>query len=390
MNCSIKQQQTTIGYNSIPNAIADDETAAVPLGTPTSTTTMTMGHRSSKRMLAIVAIMMLLLMVAGGAVWMRPDDGLSYDHATGSLNTAVDVVHAAGVLGSDIDLSSNAGRDLTKEEFNGLCRHFLLVSPKGDKVAPSKFYKNPIITLGISPADAEIVCAVWIHALEVAAIGGGDDDGDDGTKKVRRDLEILRNDRKLKQCDSSGPLPEYEPAQDPHLGPNPLNNMHGDSGLSDTTNYNAPTPNGKDYDNTNTTILRYVKTQSQCYTTAFNSAADRIVLLCHTIPYLDCLQKSSAACTKVTGTVLILANRTNTISCWSDPQCDPIEVLDTINLTGKGRAAGIYFYVNNNDIAVVANGTYDINHIYSRISCHYITSYYIHTMKTTATKGNSA
>ena len=304
-----------------------------------------------------------------------------------------DVVDAAGVLGSDIDLLSNAGRDLTKEEFNGLCRHFLLVSPKGDKVAPSKFYKNPIITLGISPADAETVCAVWIHALEVAARGGGDDDGDDdgddGTKKVRRDLEIVRNDRKLKQCDSSGPLPEYEPAQDPHLGPNPLNNMHGDSGLSDTTNYNAPTPNGKDYDNTNTTILRYIKTQSQCYTTAFNSAADRIVLLCHTIPYLDCLQKS-AACTKVTGTVLILANRTNTISCWSDPECDPIEVLDTINLTGKGRATGIYFYVNNNDIAVVANGTYDINHIYSRISCHYITSHYIHTMKTTATKGNSA
>ena len=73
MSCSIKQQQTTSGYNSIPDAIAaDDETAAVPFGTtllPTSTTT----NRSSKRMMmAIVALMMmLLLVVTAGTVWMR-------------------------------------------------------------------------------------------------------------------------------------------------------------------------------------------------------------------------------------------------------------------------------------------------------------------------------
>ena len=73
MKCSIKQQQTTSGYNSIPDAIAaDDETAAVPFGTtllPTSTTT----NRSSKwNMVAIVAFMMMLLLaVAGGTVLRR-------------------------------------------------------------------------------------------------------------------------------------------------------------------------------------------------------------------------------------------------------------------------------------------------------------------------------
>ena len=33
MNYLIKQQHTTIGYHSIPDPIADDETTAVPFGT---------------------------------------------------------------------------------------------------------------------------------------------------------------------------------------------------------------------------------------------------------------------------------------------------------------------------------------------------------------------
>ena len=51
-----QKQQTTSGYISIPNAIADDETAAVQvsLGMP----------------IVIVAGMMMMLVVAGGAVWM--------------------------------------------------------------------------------------------------------------------------------------------------------------------------------------------------------------------------------------------------------------------------------------------------------------------------------
>ena len=59
MKCSIKQQQTTIGYNIIPHAIVEAGTAAVPFGTTllpssTTTTTMTLGRRLSKWMLAIV------------------------------------------------------------------------------------------------------------------------------------------------------------------------------------------------------------------------------------------------------------------------------------------------------------------------------------------------
>ena len=87
-----KQQQTTSGYNTIPDTIADDETAAVPLGTTVlspTTTTVIMGHRLSKRMIAIVFGMTIML-VAGGAVWMRPDGGSSYDHSSGSLNTAAE------------------------------------------------------------------------------------------------------------------------------------------------------------------------------------------------------------------------------------------------------------------------------------------------------------
>ena len=60
-----------------------DETAAVPLGTQPPTT-MTMGRRSSKTTIAIIAGMLMLLMVAGGGtVWMRPSGAL-YDHFSGS------------------------------------------------------------------------------------------------------------------------------------------------------------------------------------------------------------------------------------------------------------------------------------------------------------------
>ena len=68
-----QKQQDTIRYNSITDAIADDDTAAVPLGTTIvprpATTTMTRGHRATLWM-AIVAAGMLL--VTGVAV-LRPD-----------------------------------------------------------------------------------------------------------------------------------------------------------------------------------------------------------------------------------------------------------------------------------------------------------------------------
>ena len=92
MNLFQKQPKTS-GYNTIPNTIAvDDETAAVPLGTTllSPSTTTTRGRRSSKRRrIASVAagMMLLVMMVAGGTVWMRQDDGLSYNYSSGSLET---------------------------------------------------------------------------------------------------------------------------------------------------------------------------------------------------------------------------------------------------------------------------------------------------------------
>lgn len=92
MNLFQKQPKTS-GYNTIPNTIAvDDETAAVPLGTTllSPSTTTTRGRRSSKRRrIASVAagMMLLVMMVAGGTVWMRQDDGLSYNSSSGSLET---------------------------------------------------------------------------------------------------------------------------------------------------------------------------------------------------------------------------------------------------------------------------------------------------------------
>lgn len=74
-----QKQQTTSGYISIPNDIADDETAAVQvsLGMPSPlTTTTTMDRRLSKRMLAIAAGILMVLMVVGGAVLLR-DGGIT-------------------------------------------------------------------------------------------------------------------------------------------------------------------------------------------------------------------------------------------------------------------------------------------------------------------------
>ena len=58
-----QKQQDTIRYNSITDAIADDDTAAVPLGTTIvprpATTTMTSGHRA-KLWMAIAAGLLLV------------------------------------------------------------------------------------------------------------------------------------------------------------------------------------------------------------------------------------------------------------------------------------------------------------------------------------------
>ena len=75
-----QKHQNTIGYNSIPNAIAadDDETAAVPLGTPPPTK-MTMGRRSSWLLAIVAGMIMMILVVAGGTVWIleTTDGGLT-------------------------------------------------------------------------------------------------------------------------------------------------------------------------------------------------------------------------------------------------------------------------------------------------------------------------
>ena len=77
MNCSLKQHQTTSGYNSIPKAIAEDETAAVqvPLGTPPSKgmkTTQKKGDRVVRRStvfgtfaVVLVGGVVLLLFICG-------------------------------------------------------------------------------------------------------------------------------------------------------------------------------------------------------------------------------------------------------------------------------------------------------------------------------------
>lgn len=141
-------------------------------------------------------------------------------------------------------------------------------------------------------------------------------------------------------------LPPYTLPQDPGLGPNGLATMHGNAWLSDTTNYPAPFYTKK-------TVLHQLNTKGQCYTTSFNSDASRVVMLCHTLPVLDCLIPE--LCSYQTGTTLVLANRSKDTSCWADPTCDPVVILDLIPLLGKGRAAGIYFYIDNHDFAIVAN-----------------------------------
>ena len=142
-------------------------------------------------------------------------------------------------------------------------------------------------------------------------------------------------------------LAPYLVPQNPGLGPNPFATMHGDSWLSDTTNYVAPTTN-------TSTIQRLIHVEGQCYTSAFNRAGDRLVLLCHTIPVLDCFQESSA-CSLTTGTKLVLVDRSTDVACWNNPSCQTFTVLDSVPLNGTGRAAGIYFYIDQDDNAVVAN-----------------------------------
>lgn len=142
-------------------------------------------------------------------------------------------------------------------------------------------------------------------------------------------------------------LPEYIVPQNPYMGPNPGASMHGDAWLSDTTNYPAPS-------NVDSTIVRELDIEGQCYTSAFNSQGDRLVLLCHTIPVLDCFQTDSE-CSLRTGTKLVLVERSQNSACWEDETCNVFNVMDSIPLSGKGRAAGIYFYIDNLDRAVVAD-----------------------------------
>jgi len=60
------------------------------------------------------------------------------------------------------------------------------------------------------------------------------------------------------------------------------------------------------------------------------SDGSRVIMLCHTIPVLDCLNPE--LCSKQTGTTLVLASRSTNASCWSDADCDPLEILDLIPL----------------------------------------------------------
>ena len=115
MNLFQKQQQTTNGYKTIPDAIADDipdtiaddiaadaGTAAVLFGTTISDdnedktaviflgttllppSKMTRGHRLSQR-IAPVAGMLLVFMMAGGTIWLRSEGGSSSDDSSESL-----------------------------------------------------------------------------------------------------------------------------------------------------------------------------------------------------------------------------------------------------------------------------------------------------------------
>ena len=103
MNLFQKQQKTS-GYNSIPHAIAaDDETAAVPVGTTIlpPTMTMTMGHYMPKWiMVASVLGMMLMLVVTGGSVWMLETTGGGLTAAAEGLvvATQLDECWGDGVL----------------------------------------------------------------------------------------------------------------------------------------------------------------------------------------------------------------------------------------------------------------------------------------------------
>ena len=61
-----KKQPKTRGYKTIPDALAEDDTAAVPFGTtllPSTTTTMT-----TRRMAMVAGVLLLVVLAGGGAV----------------------------------------------------------------------------------------------------------------------------------------------------------------------------------------------------------------------------------------------------------------------------------------------------------------------------------
>ena len=77
MNLFQKHQKTS-GYNTIPDGIAEVETAAVPVGSTLLPPTMTMTTMSKTR-IVLVAGMTMMLVAGGGTLWMREttDDGLT-------------------------------------------------------------------------------------------------------------------------------------------------------------------------------------------------------------------------------------------------------------------------------------------------------------------------
>ena len=69
MNLFQKHQKTS-GYNTIPDGIAEVETAAVPVGSTLLPPTMTMTTMSKTR-IVLVAGMTMMLVAGGGTLWMR-------------------------------------------------------------------------------------------------------------------------------------------------------------------------------------------------------------------------------------------------------------------------------------------------------------------------------
>ena len=117
MNYSIKQQHTTIGYNSIPDPIADDDkTAAVPFGTtilPSPTTTMDRRSLLKWNRVAIVALMIMLLVVvvAGGdtVLLRREGDIAAAEGLVVALQPSAPCLPAGGTFGGVSTVTDNGG-----------------------------------------------------------------------------------------------------------------------------------------------------------------------------------------------------------------------------------------------------------------------------------------